>query len=222
MLSSPVYIEAHPPRSAVFASRTNLRDAAFASRMNLRDAVPATPLFPLLHLTPLLAIASALFRHSLHQECSRTLSKSRRSALFCKIPGIGYTHRISSFVFCALRTLCFHIVGVGRSRSTVHPACPPWRACPEPRREPRRRAANSFRIRSCAKGVGNPFRIRSYENTRGEGGIPIVEAARHILPLRRLATSRSVGDTVFALPYAPARLPDRGLFGQSKHVGGLR
>src|SRR5258708_9512826 len=56
----------------------------------------------------------------------------------------------------------------------------------------------------------------------GRGVSPLPKKPHCIFPLNRVATSDSVGETAFELPYARARLFRWRLFGQSKHVGGLK
>jgi hypothetical protein len=63
---------------------------AWLSLLAARFPCPFASLHFCLHLTLFFPGSSALFRHSLFQECSPNLLKSERSALFCKIPGIGY------------------------------------------------------------------------------------------------------------------------------------
>jgi hypothetical protein len=76
LLSSPVYTEAHPRRSAVFASRMNLRDAALAASCISSNS-----------------FASYSFR-TLATHLKATVSSNsfaiNRFRTLCKIPGIGY------------------------------------------------------------------------------------------------------------------------------------
>jgi hypothetical protein len=118
MLFSPVYIESHSRRSAVFASRTNLRDTLFVSRIGLRDAAFASrpdvwalggnrgrfpvPEMSLRDAAHAASCTSSFFSKSFRSYSFRTLASQfqtlspsnsfaiNRFRTLCKIPGIGY------------------------------------------------------------------------------------------------------------------------------------